>query len=121
MSDQHTENAGQVAEGEQSQGEQTATVAPPGGVSADGRGPAPVEVKAPTRPELDSCPRCNIGLLYVITWDDSSAHEVGQPIFEPRHYSGGAVQLHCFHCDWNESRALNTSPAPPPPPGWEGR
>ena len=64
------------------------------------------------KPDLPSCPSCTVGVLYPIVWDPNATHEIGQPIYAPQLLSGGAVQLLCFACGFQESRSMNPQPAP---------
>jgi hypothetical protein len=89
----------------------------PPGVVAHEEGAAPIHVAAPqiTRPDLDACPKCNVGLLYVIAYDADAQHEQQNPVFNPKHYSGGSASRYCFNCGHGDTVALNPSPAPADP------
>lgn len=58
--------------------------------------------------DIDACPNCTSGVLRVTVYDEVATHEFGQELdhmsFQP---SGGAVQRHCFHCEYHESVPLN--------------
>lgn len=64
------------------------------------------------KPDLQPCPNCPTGLLYVIGYDDKALHEVGQPIYFPVKLSGGSVSVHCFTCGHGETHPLNPQDAP---------
>lgn len=58
--------------------------------------------------EFVSCPRCTVGSLRVVGWDEAALHEFLQgATVAPFTPSGGVVHLHCFLCDYHESRALD--------------
>lgn len=91
-----------------------------GGQTIGTEGAVVPEVAKTSKPELDPCPSCKIGLLYVITWDDEAKHEHGQAIFAPAQLSGGAAHRLCFHCGYGDTVALNPQAAPARPPWLEG-
>jgi hypothetical protein len=70
------------------------------------------------RPQLDPCPQCKIGLLYIIAYDEAATHESGQPLFAPRKASGGSALRSCLHCGFGDSVALAPSDSPPDPRNW---
>lgn len=64
------------------------------------------------RPDLEDCPKCTTGLLYVIGYDEDAKHENQQPIYHPQMLSGGSVETQCFVCGHRETFALNPTKAP---------
>lgn len=63
-------------------------------------------------PGLQPCTKCDVGVLYVIAWDDKALHEVGQPIYAPNMLSGGVVKVACFNCGHGETFPMNPAEAP---------
>lgn len=65
-----------------------------------------------TDPHLQPCPKCDVGVLYVIGWDTKALHEAGQPIYAPNMLSGGVVKVTCFNCGHGETFPMNPVLAP---------
>jgi len=86
-----------------------------GGQATVAEGAVQPEVGQLSKPGLDACPSCKIGLLYVITWDEDAGHEGGQALYAPQKKSGGAAHRKCFFCEYGDTVALNPSTAPQRP------
>lgn len=90
-------------------------VAADGGGNTVAEGAVQPEVGKLAEPDLDSCPSCKQGKLYVIAWDGDASHEAGQALYAPQQKSGGAAHRKCFYCEYGDTVAINPSPAPSRP------